>query len=281
MAKNSASSSVLLTSNEIHLLVNKILTSRKYRGLEIPVETVENLIAIANKGSSNLRDVEAIVRQKLHGITALYLGDPDYFDATRELEEFIAQDEPGNLERFCLKHLASHASTRERIPNQSQFYELLFSHTGKPDSILDLACGLNPLSIPWMELPWSTSYYAYDLNSPRVNFLNKFFSALHRQPLAFKQDILVTPPQVKADVAFFFKEAHRFEERERGCNRKFWQALQVRHLLVSLPTENLNGNHSLLDQQRRLVAKTVNGLNWHVTELLFPKEIVLCIEKDQ
>ncbi len=33
------------------------------------------------------------------------------------------------------------------------------------------------------------------------------------------QDILIKPPDVEADIAFFFKEAHRFEQRQHGCNR--------------------------------------------------------------
>jgi len=93
------------------------------------------------------------------------------------------------------------------------------------------------------------------------------------------RDILLDPPQIQADVALFFKEAHRFEQREKGCNRAFWQALHVNWLLVSLPTENLTGTHSKLEQHRSLVRDTLSGLDWTVTEALFPGELVFCIRK--
>jgi 16S rRNA (guanine(1405)-N(7))-methyltransferase len=244
------------------------------------LETVENLISQASIGTTDLRGIEKIVRQKMHTIIAPYLGDPDYDKAEKDLTNAYKNNDPQEMEQFCLNILSTHASTRERVPILRDFYEQLFHHTGTPEVILDLACGLNPFSLPWMGLPLTTKYYAYDLNEPRLSLINHFFLAIKHQPLTYKQDVLVSPPKVKAEVAFFFKEAHRFEDRQRGCNRAFWQAVQARHLLISLPTVNLNGNHSLIDQQRRLVARTVDGLNWKVIEILFQNEIVFCIEKE-
>jgi len=100
------------------------------------------------------------------------------------------------------------------------------------------------------------------------------------QPLAIHQDILVNPPAIEADVAFFFKEAHRFEQRRKGCNREFWQQIHARHLLVSLPTQNLTGTHPKTDQHRRLVMESIAGLPWQVQEIEFENEIVFCIGKD-
>jgi 16S rRNA (guanine(1405)-N(7))-methyltransferase len=179
----------------------------------------------------------------------------------------------------CTAILTSHASTRERITILEEFYPRLFSCTGQPSVILDLACGLNPFTFPWMGLPLSTRYYAYDINRPRVALINHYFSLQGLTPLASTEDILVNPPQVGADVAFFFKEAHRFEQRQRGCNLAFWQALRVRYLLVSLPTSSLTGRHSLVDGHRKLVYSILTGQPWQVTEILFTNELVFCIDK--
>lgn len=175
--------------------------------------------------------------------------------------------------------LEKHASTRERLPILVDFYRRIFKTTGIPNSILDLACGLNPFAIPFMNLPVSVSYRAYDLHQPRIELINNFFLLLGRLPFAEKRDILVDPPKEHADMAFFFKEAHRFEQRQHGCNRAFWESLNVRYLLVSLPSANLTGSRSMIDGQRILVDRTLKGLPWKVEELIFDTEIVFCIDK--
>ena len=63
--------------------------------------------------------------------------------------------------------------------------------------------------------------------------------------LAEVRDILVRPPQVEADAAFLFKEAHRLEKRRKGCNRALWSALKVKYLFVSLPRRSLDGKRDL------------------------------------
>lgn len=260
-------------------LLNTLQNSRKYRSLDLPRETIMDLIQQAMQQTKDLREVESIVREKLHHLVAPYLGDPDYAACQGELDAAYASGDENQAKVVCEKILNTHASTRERLPILSSFYERLFAHTGQPKIILDLACALNPFALPWMNLPAGTSYFAYDLHQPRLDAINHLFVLNKMEPLAVHQDILVEPPQIQADVAFFFKEAHRFEQRHRGCNREFWQALNVRHLLVSLPTKNLTGSHEKTDQHRRLVYETIAGLPWQVHEIEFENEIVFCIEK--
>jgi len=259
--------------------LDSILQSRKYRGLDLPEETLRDLYERELQRHSNPKDAVKAVREKLHNIIAPYLGDPDYAAAEAELRQLGTGADEEQIRGLCLRLLGQHASTRERIPLLETFYQSLFAITGQPHTILDLACGLNPLAFLWMGLARDTQYYAYDLHHPRVDLINAFFEAIGLSPLAEHCDILVSPPDIRADVAFFFKEAHRFEQRQRGCNRAFWLALNVRWLLVSLPITNLTGQRDLLDRQRALVARTIAGLDWPVTEVLLDTELIFCIEK--
>ncbi len=43
--------------------------------------------------------------------------------------------------------LKTHSSTKERLTAYPSLYKRIFDITGKPSSILDLACGLNPFSL--------------------------------------------------------------------------------------------------------------------------------------
>ena len=269
-----------MPSDNLQPLILDILSSRKYRHLNLPVETVRDLLEQELPRHRSPKDALKSVRQKLHNIVAPYLGDPDYTAAARQFEEAFASGEAEPVKTVCRQILAAHVSTRERLPVLEDFYARLWGVTGIPHTILDLACGLHPFGFPWMGLPDSTRYYAYDIHQPRVTLINRYFALQGLESLACCQDILVSPPQIEAEVAFFFKEAHRFEQRQHGCNRAFWQALKVKWLLVSLPTESLTKRHSLEEGHRRLVYNNLEGLGWEVKEEAFEGEMVFCVRRE-
>ena len=266
-----------MPSNEEFL--QKILQSRKYRALQLPPETIRDLIEQESLRYSDAKLMQESVRQKLHQLTALYLGDPDYEKALEELNDI--HDQSG-LEDFAGRMLSTHTSTRERLPYISDFYQQLFQATGTPHSILDLACGLNPFALTWMGLDHDTTYLAYDIHLPRVTLLNAFFEKSgYPNAHAEQCDILVNPPTQKADAVFFFKEAHRMDQRRKGSNRILWDALQVNSLLVSLPTRDIGKTHDLRERMRSLVMENIQGRNWQVEEISFEDEIVFCIRKGE
>lgn len=268
-----------LSPDEIEQFIRSITDSKKYAGMDLPKETVRDLILQELPRHKQSKQALQTVRKKIHNIVAPYLGEPDYATARVELDQAYQSENFETIKDTCWNILSQHASTKERLSILEGFYPRIFEVTGKPKKILDLACAFHPFGLPWMDLPLSTEYYAYDLHKPRVQLINHFFALEGRPQLAIYQDILIQPPQHKADIAFFFKEAHRFEQRQRGCNRIFWQALHVDVILVSLPTNSLSGRHDLSDQHRRLVYDTIDGLNWDVNEIPFADELIFCIRK--
>jgi 16S rRNA (guanine(1405)-N(7))-methyltransferase len=264
-------------SDDIDNSIDNIVNSRKYRSIGIPKDTILDIYSKELTRLANPKQALDSTREKLHNITALYLGDPDY-DDTAKLLNTVSGDE-NQLKVICQQVLQSHISTRERLPILTEFYEQIFKLTGKPNSILDLACGLNPFAFPWMGLPKTVQYYAYDLNLRRIELINQFFKAYGLKPLGTHTDILVNPPRIQADVAFLFKEAHRMEQRQKGCSLPFWRALNVKWLLVSLPTASMSGKHSLIEKHRKLVANIFADVDWPMTEIIFSNEIVFCIQK--
>ncbi len=266
--------------NPIPEPVEAVLASRKYRDLDIPVETAIELYEAAIRAGQSPRDAEKTLRQKLHNIIAPYLGDPDFTEAAIEMQTAFASGDSVQIQAFCLNMLNSHASTRERVMILEDFYSLLFEVTGKPGSIFDLAAGMNPFSLPWMHLGGDSRYFAYDLNAPRIGLIHKFLGLSSREPLAFHADILLRPPVEKGEVAFLFKEAHRMEHRQRGSTRKLIEAVDVTWFLLSLPTSSLQGKYDLTERQRSLVTSIVENSNWLVVEVQFINELVFCIRKD-
>lgn len=267
----------ILPTDLLQSQVEVILHSKKYRQLGIPEETLRDIISEELQNYRNAKDAQKSVRHKLHTMMAPYLGDPDYEAETQRLQGINNTEEEVNS--FCTSILQAHASTRERIPILEPFYSGIFAHSGQPQVILDLACGLNPFAIPWMHLPPGARYYAYDIHQPRIQLINQFLAKIGLAPLAEVRDILLNPPEIEADVAFLFKEAHRLEQRRRGCNLPLWKMLKVKHLLVSLPGNSLSGQHDLAERQRHLIHTIMGEQPWKVSEMIFGNEMVFCIEK--
>ena len=72
-----------------------------------------------------------------------------------------------NVEQTISAILQSHASTRERLPFQEEFYQRIFEVASPPTTIVDVGCGIHPLMFPW-DSPWSeqiTTYVALDHNT--------------------------------------------------------------------------------------------------------------------
>jgi 16S rRNA (guanine(1405)-N(7))-methyltransferase len=265
--------------DSLRQMLDDILSSPKYRHFELPEETLRQLILQQLPLHHSDKEILKAVRKKLHNIVAPYLGDPDYRQARSLLDEAFTQDDADSERAACKQILSAHASTSERMHLLDTFYERLFRITGPPRTILDLACGLNPFSFPWMGLPLTTRYYAFDIHRPRIQLINHYFGLKGLAPLGMHQDVLVDPPQVAGEVAFLFKEAHRFEQRQRGCNLPQWQALRVRYILVSLPGQSLSGKHDLVGKQRALMKRILDGTGWSVEEIEFDNELVFCIDK--
>lgn len=266
---------------DLDALIKRILDTKKYRGSGLNLDTIRDLILQEAPHQTSPKKLQKSVKRKLHNIVAPYLGEPDYEKLRDELKliKNTSPDSP-EIRSFCERVLSEHASTAERLPYMEDFYNQIFQQTGIPHTILDLACGLHPLAFPWMGLPLSVQYHAYDIIQPRVDFINDFLETIGLAPLAENQDILVNPPKIKADLGLIFKEAHRMEKRQPGCNRGLWTKLDVETLAVSLPTQNLSGTHSLVEQHRTLVLDNLPE-DHRLEEIAIENEIVFLIRRVQ
>ena len=260
-------------------IIEKILRGRKYRALNIPQETVDDLLTQELQRNQKQDEVVKAVKAKLHNIIAPYLDTLDYEETSDKIDQINLQDEETGLANLCREILSAHDSTRERLGYHLEFFAYLFSQLDPNCTILDLACGLNPVFLALVDIPKGMAYKAFDIHGPRVKLLNQIFRKANMNAQAVNQDILVEAPNEKACAAFLFKEAHRIEKRESGSTRRLVQALQVKTIFISLPTHNLNGRFDLRGRMERLIKTTIDGIAELVEEREFPSEMVYVIRK--
>ncbi len=269
------------TAVDIDSMVQSILASRKYRHAGLCPDTVEAVLREALAEHPKPKAAIQVARERLHNIVAPYLGDPDYSQASETIAHSF---QPGSsLEEqkaACRALLGQHASTRERLAILDEFYPRLFALTGTPGVILDLACGLNPLTCLWLPQPGPKAYLGFDIHGPRVDMLNTFFQYSPVPGQVYQQDILVHPPKITGDMAMILKEVHRLEQRQPGSSLRLMQALQVRYLAVSFPTRNLTGQRSLANSYRQMFKKILTGVPWEMQEIEFENEMVIVVQKE-
>jgi len=268
------------TDRKIETIVASIKGSKKYQNAH--EETIRKLVEAEAKHYKTRRKIEKAVRKRLHNIMSFYIGDPNYDIAEAELTAaFQLGRREAIIQETCADILSSHVSTRERLSILDQFYSEIFRITGKPTAILDIACALNPLTFPWMGLPTTIEYHAYDIHERRIDFINTFFSLQGLPLLAKVQDVAFHFPEEIADVALFLKELPRFERNYGGLGLALLEALRVRYLVVSFPTVSFHGGRSLANHYRQFFHELIVGKRWPVVEIEFESELVFCADKGQ
>ncbi len=267
-----------IDESTVDAVVAAVKQSRKYR--DTSEETIRQLAAEAVLEHKKPKPAEKAVRKRLHSIMAPYLGDPDYAAAGQLLSDVFAGGDPAVIRAACRDLMHAHLSTRERLPILDTFYRDIFAVTGPPRRLLDIACGLNPLAFPWMDLPTEgTEFIAYDIHEPRVDFLNHYFVLQGLPPMAYVKDVAVQAPTESGDVALFLKEMPRFERNYPGHGRRLLEAIDARRLVVSFPTISTHGGRNLTNRYREFFHQIIDGSGWAVTELLFESELVFCADK--
>jgi 16S rRNA (guanine(1405)-N(7))-methyltransferase len=261
-------------------LTEAIIRSPKYKHSDILEATIVDLVAQETTHHSTRTEILDASRRKLHNIVAAYLGNPDYDKAQDMLDVAFSAGSQEEVKSACIGILSAHVSTRERLPILEKLYTEIFKITGRPHIILDLACGLHPLSFPWMDLPVSTRYHAYDIQKRRVAFLNHFFLAQGMEDMAEARDVIASPPEVSADIAFIFKEVHRFEQRRRGCSRALLEKIAARWVVISLPAQSMHSKHDFTQSYRTMFYRIIEGSPWPVQELTLADEIFFIISKE-
>ncbi len=263
-------------AERIDAVVAAIKGSRKYRS--VSEATVRALARQALPDHSKRKALDKAVRRRLHGIVAAHLGDPDYEVLGEALGAAVERGDAAGERALCEEAMTQHLSTRERLPYVAEFYRSIFECTGMPGTVLDLACALGPLALPWMELPATTELFVYDIHEPRVEMLGAYFRRRGQPGGAEVRDIVLDPPTREADVALLLKELHRLQRNYSGIDADWLAAIPARHLVVSLPAVSAHGGRRLVDHYRSMIARLLEGREWTCRELLFPHEIVFCLD---
>jgi 16S rRNA (guanine(1405)-N(7))-methyltransferase len=170
-----------------------------------------------------------------------------------------------------------------RLPFLESFYARTLASLRPIRSVVDVACGLNPLAMPWMGLEDDVRYRGYDLYSDMTDFLA---SALHASLFSPKcdaemetRDVVAEPLRGGADLALVLKFLPLLEQSGVEDVPGWLRALQARHALVSFPTRTLGGrNVGMARAYESRFVEMARDARWSVERFEFGNEICFLVE---
>jgi 16S rRNA (guanine(1405)-N(7))-methyltransferase len=260
-------------------LVAAVREGAKYR--EIAPGLVRAVGARELSKGRGLREAVKATRTRLHQAVGAYLdGEPRYDRWLSDL--VVARDtgDPAEIRRASAAVMRHHASTRERLPILDEFYGAVFRRLPPIRRVLDVACGLNPLALPWMPLADGAEYIACDVDAAMVGFLNDSFALAPVAGRAFVRDIVADPPTEPADLALVLKAIPCLEQLDKSAGSRLLDALNAPYLLVSFPARSLGGRQrGMVGHYGAHFAALIAGRGWAVEELVFGSEVAFLVTR--
>ena len=266
-------------NGQLEILVNAVLASSKYQ--DICQELIRSIASQELGKRRNLKEALKATKNKLHQVAGAYLdARVHYADWLNELSIAAQQENKDKLFQLCTKFMSYHASTRERIPILEQFYTGIFSHLPPIRTVLDVACGLNPLAIPWMPLAEHAEYYAGDIYHSMMDFLDSWMKISKVRGHTMACDVIQEPPTHKVDLAFILKAIPCLEQLDKAAPSRLLQTIQADHLVVSFPVHSLGGRRKgMTEHYETQFRELVKHEPWEIKRLEFSSELVFVVNK--
>lgn len=258
------------STDDLDRLVAAVRDSRRYAQVEPGLIRAIGAAELAKRGA--FKDAVKATKNKLHQAGGMFLAE-GALPYARWLEALRGAAE-GERPALLRQIMRNHASTRERLPVLDAFYATVLDGIGPIHSVLDLACGLNPLAAPWMPLAPGARYHAVDIFADMMAFVGAALAVLGVACQAEVRDVLHDPPGEPAHVAFLLKAIPCLEQLDRAASSRLLDTIRAQHIVISFPTRTVGGRDvgmrtSYAERFERMIA----GEKWRVARYEFAGEL--------
>lgn len=237
-------------------VVEAIRTVPRHQGIaETTLRRLARTALVSAEG--DVSDAVKRTKRGLHEVYGAYLPtrSPKYHALVRQIRAAAASSDPEALRAALSRAMGQHASTRERLPRLAEFYGRLADELGiaqRPGlRLCDVACGFNPLAVPWMGLPERATYLVSDIDASLVAFVDEVLQVLGLAHTAAVRDAVPEPETTQstdsaaaddvpgADVALLLKTVPCLERQETGAGWRAVDTAGAPTVVVTFPTRSL------------------------------------------
>lgn len=262
----------------LNRLVQAVRSSAKYGSVS---EDFVRRVGAAELGKRrSLKEAIKATKNKLHQVGGAYLDAvQDYPRWLATLQQAAAQGDPA-LRDACRAIMAHHASTRERLPILETFFAETLAGIAPVTSVLDAACGLNPLAFPWMPLAPGATYLACDIYRDMIEFVGAFLALAGVNGRVFVCDAVYEPPHQRAQVAFILKTIPCLEQVDKAAGLRLLDAVRADYALVSFPARSLGGrNKGMVAHYEARLGALLAERRWPARRFEFETELAFLVDK--
>lgn len=236
-------------------VVAAIRTVPRHQGIaETTLRRLARTALVSAEG--DVSDAVKRTKRGLHEVYGAYLParPPKYHALVRQIRDAAASRDPEALRSALSRAMGQHASTRERLPRLAEFYGRLADELDLAERpglrLCDVACGFNPLAVPWMGLPERATYLASDIDGALVAFVDEVLQVLGLAHTAAVRDAVPEPETALsggaaaddvqgADVALLLKTVPCLERQETGAGWRAVDTAGAPTVVVTFPTRSL------------------------------------------
>jgi 16S rRNA (guanine(1405)-N(7))-methyltransferase len=269
----------MISEEILNRLVDTVRSTPRYQGISI--ELVQQVgTQELGKGRSFKEAVKA-TRNKIHQVGGAYQEHIIRYPAWRaQLANIPPDPADARLRDFCRRMMGEHASTRERLPLLDRFYSTILAPIAPIQSVADLACGFNPLALPWMPLSESASYFGCDIYVDLADFFNLFLAHLGRPGKVEVCDLTHQLPSQPVHLALLLKTLPCLEQVNKEIGLEILDRVQADYLLVSFPVASLSGrSKGMVKNYADHFLSLIEGRPWSVQRFEFSSELAFLVKK--
>lgn len=269
----------MANETELEQLIEAVQAGARYAA--ISPDLVRRLGAQELAKGRPFKEAVKSVRNKLHQVGGAYQETPiPYGRLLAELQSLPHDPCDPALQAFCRRVMLLHASTRERLPLVERFFMETLAELGPVQSVLDLACGLNPLARLWMPLAARAAYFACDVYADMVAFVAAFLAHTGQPGGAEVCDLLQGPPAHPVHLALALKTIPCLEQVDKQIGLRLLEGVDAGAILVSYPAHSLGGrSKGMVKNYAAAFQEMITGQPWAVKRFDFPGELAFLIRK--
>jgi 16S rRNA (guanine(1405)-N(7))-methyltransferase len=222
-----------------------VKASKKYSS--ISDDTIHRICAEESSKYKKESDKIKAVKNKLHQISESY-----FSGSFSRLFKRLERGE--DIDFFEL--LKYHSSTNERLSFYEEFYDDIFNTIGNINSILDIACGLNPILLAQYLFDNKINineYIANDINHIALDAIRYYSERNLPSIIVDSTDIILNVPDVKVDLVLLLKLIPLLEQQKKDYYKTLINELKAKYIAVSFPTKTMSGkNVGMSDNYKKM-----------------------------
>lgn len=235
-------------------ILQEVKKNKKYKTID------DSIVKLAIKEHFNNKIPKTIKKQDIKNIRANLHKTYSLYQTKKkskrekyltELKQLLAhktistQKTREQLFEITNKILSTNISTKERLNDYPSIYQKIFEITNNPETIVDLASGINPLSFPYMQLK-SVIYNSYDIDTEDIKFINNYFK-LMKPAIKGKASILdinnikSINKLPKSDIILLWKIIDIIDKKNHKPSEKLIKELikKTKYIIASFSTKTI------------------------------------------